>query len=374
MAQTEFYAHNVTSFFSKDYEGAVNTMETADDDFLRVMVDANAPVLPELIAVEASAQTGSGNEFESGNSNTIVSDYFDVVRFDIGDMLNSEIGGALWHQALGGGLTNTPVVGQTGAHDHDFAYALDSDARGFNVLTRTFIWSVGGIKYLFGGCGVDEYTVTWDGGDFPKFKASLVGTGYHKPMSDYSTLALPTLESQIPFQYMKSVGAALSWTGTPWGGLYNAAASGRFMAFSLTFKNNLKVGGKERQPNDPVITDANGNEGAVQNRLRRGKREATGRVTLRLDQLEREFTAQKSKAICTNLVATFQGSKIGATTARYEHSSKIPKFRIIKVTPDVMDDEEVLHLDLKIYKDTSSLGQLTGRIRNNVAASVLATT
>jgi len=368
MAQTEFYAHNVSAFMSKDYEGAVNTMETGDDDFLRIMVDANAPPLPELLSVDPTNQTGSGNEFESGV--VIVSDYFDVVRFDVGDMLNSDIGGALWHQALSGGLTNAAVVGSIGAHDHSFGQQLDSTS--FNVLTRTFIWSVGGIKYLFGGCGVDEYTLTWDGGDYPRFKASLISTGYHNPLSDHATIVLPALEDQLIFKYLQSRGASLSWTGTPWGGLYDAAASGRFMAFSLSVKNNLKVGGKERQPNDPVITDADGNEGAVQNRLRRGKREATARVTLRLDQLEREKKAQVSKAINTGLLVSFPGPKIGATVARHTWTGKIPKFRVLKVTPDEMDNEEVVHLDLKLYKDAVTGGQVTGAVRNDVATSILA--
>ncbi len=220
---------------------------------------------------------------------------------------------------------------------------------------------------------MDEYTVTWDGGEFPKFKAGLIGTGYHAPLSAFPSLVLPTLESQIPFNYLPSHLAALSWTGTPWGGLYDAAASGRFMAFSLTVKNNIKVGGKERQPGDPVIVDADNNEGAVQNRLRRGVREATARVTLRQDNQEREFKAQKSKAICTNLNVAFPGSKIAALTARNTWKGTIPKFRLEKVTHDSMDGEQVIHLDLKLYKDVTSGGQVKGNVRTSVMGnSILA--
>jgi hypothetical protein len=370
MPQTEFYDHNVTAYMSLEHEAAVNTMETGEDDFMRIVVDANAPVLPELLSIDPTNQLGSGNEFETGN--VILSDYFDAVRFDVGDLLGSDLGGALFQDALGGGLTNTPVSGQAGAHDHDFGFALDTDTRGFNVLTRTYIWVVGGVKYLFGGCGVDEYTLTWDGGEFPRFKAGIVGTGYHKPLSDYPSLALPTLESQDPFRYMQGVGAALEWTGTPWGGLYNAAASGRFMAFTMTVKNNIRIGGHERQPNDPVLVDADGNEGAVQNRLRRGeKREVTARVTLRADNQEREKKAQVSKALLTNLKVAFYGSKIGATAVKYGWTGKLPKFRIIKVTHDSMDGEQVIHIDLKLYKDVVTGGLVTGSVRNNFATSLL---
>lgn len=368
MSQTEFYTHNLTAYMSKDYEAAVNTVETGDDDMLRVLVDGNAPPLPELLTKEAGNGIGSGNEFDTGTN--ILSDYFDVVRFGIGSELDSEIMGALWHQAQSGGLTNAPVTGASGAHDHSFGYAPDSS--GFNVLTRTFVFDVGGIKYVYGGCGVDEYTVEWDGGEWPKAKAALIGTGWHAPLANYPDLALPTLEEQIPFNYLFSHGATLNWTGAPWGGSYDAAASGRFMAFSLTVKNNLRVAGHERQPNDPVITDADGYEGAVQNRLRRGKREATARVTLRLDNQTREFKAQKGKVICTNLNVAFPGPKIGATTARYTWAAVIPKFRVMKVTPAEMDGEEVLHLDLKLYRDTVTGGLVTGRVRNNVASSILA--
>jgi hypothetical protein len=370
MAQTEFYDYNLSVLYSKDYEAAVNTMETGDDDFLRALMDGGEAVLPELLSRESSGMLGSANEFESGTN--IVSDYFDVVRFNLGEFLNAEMAAAFFHQYAGGGIVDTPVVGSVGAHDHAFGFALDDD--GFNVLTRTFIFEVGGIKYVFGGVGVDEFGINWDGGEYPKYNVGLIGTGYHKPLSDFPDIVIPTLESQIPYNYVKGVGTGtkLEWTGAPWGGLYNAAASGRFMGFQFTGKNNIKTGQKERQPNDPIIVDADGNEGAVQNRLRRAKREATARITLRLDNLEREHKAQKSKAICTNLTVVFPGVKIGATVARYEFQLKIPKFRIIKVTPDTMDGEKVIHLDIKFYEDTVTGGLVTGRARNNNATGILA--
>jgi hypothetical protein len=372
MAQTEFYDYNLNVLFSKDYETAVNTMETGDNDFLRALMEGGEAVLPKLLTRESSGMLGSGNEIETGVN--IVSDYFDVVRFPLGEFLNSEMAAALFHQYCGGAITDTPVVGSVGAIDHDFGYALDSDARGMNVLTRSFIFSVGGIKYVFGGVGVDEFGIDWNGGEFPKYKIGLIGTGYHKPLSDYGTIVIPSLESQIPYNYVKGVGTGtkLEFTGAPFGGLYNAAASGRFLGFSFNGKNNIKAGGKERQPNDPIITDADGNEGAVQNRLRRGKREATARITLRQDNLEREFKAQKSKAIMTGLKVVFPGPKIGATASRFQFAMTIPKFRIETVTPDTQDGEKVLHLDLKIYKDAVSGGHCTGSIRNDNASGILA--
>lgn len=373
MPQTEFYAHNLGVGWSKGYETSCNTILTGTSDYLRALMEGNAPPLPELQTRESSNMIGSANEFETGVS--VVSDYYDVVRFQLGEFLNAEQGGALWHQGCGGGITDTAMSGgNAAAIDHGFGFALDSDANGFNMLTRSFIFDVGGIKYIFGGCGVDEFGVNWDGGTYPKFTGALIGTGYHKPLSSYPLIVVPTLEAQIPFNYLSSVGAQLSWTGAPWGGLYDAAASGRFMGLQSNFKNNARVGGKERQPNDPVIIDADGYEGAVQGRLRRGDREGTMRITLRLDNQEREFKAQKSKAICTGLKLVFPGAKIpGTTTARFEFELKIPKFRIIKVTPDEMDKEEVLHLDLKLYKDTVTGGLFTGRIRNAVATGIIAT-
>lgn len=372
MPQTEFFEHNVSAFMSNAYESSVNNYVVGPGTYRRIIVDANAPVLPELQTVDPTTGVGSGNELETGH--VIVSDYFDTVSFDVGDLLNSDIGGALWHQALGGGIASAAVVGQTGARDHTFGYALDSDARGFNVLTRTFIWKVGGIQYAFAGCGVDEYTMTWEANQLPRFKAKLVGTGYHRPLGSMGDLSLPTLEAQTPFRYLQAVAAALEFTGTKFGGLYNVASSGRFVSLTLTMKNNILLGGQERQPNDVLITDADGAEGAVQGRLRRGVREFTLRLTLRLDNLEREQRAHKSKDILTNFRVAFSGPKIGATTARFGWTAKLPKFRILKVTPDVVNREQVLHLDFKVYMDPATLGHAVGVVRNNLASSLLSST
>lgn len=373
MPQTEFYDYNLNVFYSKDYETAPNVIQTGNSDYLRALMEGTEPVVPELLSRESSAMAGSGNEFMSGVN--IVSDYFDASRFNLGEFLNAEMAAALWHQFCGGGITDTAVSGQLGAIDHGFGFALDSDARGFNVLTRSFIFSVGGIKYIFGGVGVDEFGVTWDGGDFPKYSVALVGTGYHKLLSAHPAIVLPSLESQIPYNYVKGVGTGmkLEWSGAPWGGLYNAAASGRFIGFQFSGKNNIKIGGRERQPNDTIITDADGNEGAVQTRLRRARREGTLRVTLRLDDQDREIQAQKSKAIITGFKVVFPGPKIaGTTTARFEWEMTMPKSRIIKVTPDTVDGEKVIHCDYQVYKDTVSQGLFKGRIRNDNAVGILA--
>lgn len=369
MPQDIFRTYNYSIGLSKAIEATYNQRIVTPTGYLRVLSDEEAPPIPECGKVSSTTRAGSANEFDDGSETR--NDYWGQTSFKIADDLNSEIGGALFHQALSGGVTDATVTATT-SYDHTYGMMLDSDFRNHQVLSRNGIVAVGSSNWLYTGMGVNEYGINFEGDKLAAFYAQMMGCGNHESYSAITpAIPIPDLASQLAFRYMRANNALIQFTGTAadFNGLYTVSTSSRFRGLSFSYNNDLKFAGKERQPDDPSLGN-DPKKGAYQNRLRHGMRSGKLQIALLLDGLGREKKAADNNSILTGLEITFRGEKINATDF-YEQSVIIPRFQIEKVTPDVIDGDEVVRCDIKMLRDPITKGFVKGRTRNANAVGIL---
>jgi hypothetical protein len=331
----------------------------AGDDFMTALANAIAPSVPQAESISDEDMVGDGEEHAKDTRLY----YWTQNPYTYQGKLNTESCATLAIRGFGGPVDDTPVAGETGAHDHEVPMAQRTD--GIESVLSTWVHNIGGADMLFSSMGVNRFGVSQAGAAEPQFSCELIGTGHWMRIRDIA----PGFELPDPVEHHYMHGAALLLTLND-GTSKDLSAAGRIRNSAFDLSNNLVVGPDARTPGDPflvALSDVTSDgilSGAYVRVLNRGKRAATAQVKLTLDEDLGEIEWLKNGTVITSLSAKFVGQKIAGTQARHEFEWIVPKSKIENIAGDTEGDRSAITLNFKPLKDPTTKGLAKLRIRN----------
>lgn len=357
----EFIGRQIKMSASKDAESAYNTMFTTSAAFRTTLMEGTTPVLPVLGKLGDGQKTGHGQEGDTQLRNN----YWGPFRQTVGEDLETDHA-AMWLFAALGGTQADVVPTGTPATAMDHTCAMQTDAQGRQLPSRTIAEEVGGIDYIFGGVCANEYSMTMDRSDNPvKWQASLVGSGLHKKISTVtpSLSAFPALTDR---NYTHA--AASDVTFTPAGDtLKSFGTEGRLRGFQFSLNNNLKA--PDCRPKDAFLDPLDPFSGAYQKRLLRQARTVGLQVTLSHNEGDREFQWMAINKKLNGFKILVQGAVI-ETGFYHEVELIFPTVQIVDLQPG-NDGEDLV--TTVVFRPLWANGScMSARVRNANATGVLA--
>lgn len=335
-------------WISKTIEGTYNTAESTGSNYVQVPTMQPFFVLPKLEKLSDAGKSGHTAATHLCNH------YWSPGAYGFADDAETDVPGRLFRRALGGSVTDTLV--ETGVYDHTFAILPPQTG---SILPSFGMASLlDAASFLLHGCMVESFKVSQKGDQRAQYEANLVNSGkFTKP---HGLTSLPELVSPACMDAFRTEVTYLDSDGTT---TVNFGTLGTIIEWMVEHKNNIKTA--KRRIGDTIQTPSSGGSGAHVRRMPRGKYETN--ISMLIDFLDAAYWLKSTlNEVMTNLKFKVVGPTVGATS-RHEFEIIVPKFAFQSVDTAEDDGDAATTLNVVPLEDPTSLGTITGRIRNNQA-------
>jgi hypothetical protein len=338
-------------WISDALEGTFNTAPSTGSAYSQVPTQKPFFLLPKL---EKRSDAGKSGHTAPTH---LCNHYWSPGQVGFGDDVETNTPARMFRRCLGGAVTDTLV--EAGVYDHSFGILqpqIGSILPSFGVVSL-----MDAASYLLHGCMMERFKVSQKGDERAQYEGDIVNSG--KFTNPHGLTSLPELVSpQCMDAYRTSV-TYLDSDNTTTRDLTNL---GKLIQWSVEHKNNIKT--TKRRQGDPILTATSGGSGAYVRRMPRGKYETN--IQLQLDFLDlSDWTKSTINEVMTNLKIKVVGPTIGSTS-RHEFEIIVPKFSFEVVDPSDDDGDAATMINVIALEDPTTLGTITGRVRNTAATLV----
>lgn len=332
-------------WISNALEGTFNTAPSTGSAYSQIPTKNPFFVLPKLEKMSDAGKSGHTAPTHLCNH------YWSSGQFSFSDDAETNVPARMFARALGGTVTDTLV--ETGVYDHTFAIL---DPRVGSILPSFGLCTLmDTASFLLHGCMVDSFKVSQRGDQRAQYEANIVNSG--KFTTPHGLTSLPELVAPVCMDSYRTTVTYLDSDGST---TVDLGSVGRLIEWSVEHKNNIKT--NKRRIGDTILTPSSGGSGAYVRRMPRGKYETT--ISILVDFLSNaDWLKGTINEVMTNLKFKIVGGVIGATS-RYEFEIIVPRFSFMGVDPAEDDGDAATTLEVVALEDSTSLGTITGRIRN----------
>lgn len=337
-------------WISNAVEGTFNTAPSTGSAYSQVPTQNPFFLLPKL---EKRSDAGKSGHTAPTH---LCNHYWSPGQVQFRDDVETNVPARLFARALGGTVTDTLV--ETGVYDHTFAILQPQVG---SILPSFGLASLlDAASFLLHGVMVDRFKVSQKGDERAQFEADLVNSG--KFTNPHGLTSLPELATPACMDAFRTV---VSYVDTD-SSTINMTSVGSLIEWSVEHKNNIKT--NKRRQGDTVQTQSGGGSGAHVRRMPRGKYETT--ISMLIDFLDLDTWKKSTKSEeMTNLKFKVVGPTVGATS-RHEFEIIVPRFSFETVDPSDDDGDAATMVNVIALEDSTTLGTITGRIRNGSATLV----
>lgn len=337
-------------WISKTVESTYNTAESTGSNYSAVPTMNPFFVLPKL---EKRSDAGKSGR----NAPTHLCNHYWVPgQYGFADDAETDVPARLFRRALGGAVTDALV--ETGVYDHTFAILrpqVGSILPSFGMASL-----LDAASFLLHGCMVERFKLSQQGDNRAQYEADIVNSG--KFTTPHGLTSLPELSAPA---CMDSFRTEITYTDTD-SSTVNLHTVGTIIEWAVEHRNNIKT--NKRRIGDTIQTVSTSGSGAHVRRMPRGRYETT--ISMLIDFLAlTDWTKSVQNQVMTNLKFTVKGPTVGATS-RHEFEIIVPRFSFEAVDPAEDDGDAATTLNVIPLEDTTTLGTITGRIRNGTATLV----
>ena len=335
-------------WISKTIEGTYNTAESTGSNYVQVPTTQPFFVLPKLEKMSDAGKSGHTAPTHLCNH------YWSAGAYAFADDAETDVPARLFRRALGGSVTDTLVA--TGVYDHTFAILPPQTG---SILPSFGMASLlDAASFLLHGCMVESFKASQKGDQRAQYEANIVNSGkFTKP---HGLSSLPELASPACMDAYRTVVTYLDSDGTT---TVDFGSLGTVIEWMVEHKNNIKT--NKRRIGDTIQTPSSGGAGAHVRRMPRGKYETN--ISMLIDFLDASYWLKQTiNEVMTLLKFKMVGPLIDATY-RHEFEIIVPKFSFQAVDTAEDDGDAATQLTVVALEDPTSLGTITGRIRNNQA-------
>jgi len=287
----------------------------------------------------------------------LCSHYWTPGQYGYADDAETDVPARLFRRALGGSVTDALIT--TGVYEHTFAILrpqVGSILPSFGAAGL-----LDGSSFLLHGCMAERFKLSQSGDSRAQYEADIVNSG--KFTEPHGLTSLPELSAPA---CMDSFRTEISYLDSDGSTTVNLHSVGTVIEWSVEHKNNIKT--NKRRIGDTIQTATSGGTGAHVKRMPRGKYETA--ISLKVDFLSlSDWRKSTLNEVMTNLKFTVKGPVISGAH-RHEFEIIVPKFSFEVVTPDEDDGDAATMLNVIALEDPTSLGTITGRIKNATATLV----
>lgn len=341
---------DLSIFYSKLPETALNTPYVLTADFKGGLVNAFMPPLPTLSKFKPG-EIGAGNEFGQKGRNG----YWQPTDLPFAGEINTEITADVACHAFGGTITNTAV---TAASSYDHFVALQTKAQGREPKKRTVGFDLGGYDILFASMAVDAFEITFGGETPPVWSSTLRNAGHFLHADALTPLIVPP----TPPTYNRMHPAAVKATFNN-GGVIDFAADGRLISGRCGMRQDIAA--RYRPGTFRISGDRT--SGAHANVLTRSKRVYVPELRVSLGDDLADFVTSRNNTDITSLKYLFVGGLIGATSDSYEFEITYP-LSTVSVQTELDNNEGALVATFDIDRSDAAGGAIAAlRVRNGTA-------
>ncbi|MCC6328996.1 MAG: hypothetical protein IT174_10800 [Acidobacteria bacterium] len=333
------------SWISKTLESSYNTPEATGSNYSEIPTQEPYFVLPKLEKTSDADRVGQDAPTHLCNT------YWSHGEIGLRDDAETDVPARLFRRALGGSVTDT-VVSAGAVWDHTFAIlprAASDFLPSFSVATL-----LGSASFLLAGCMIDRFKVSQKNSERVQHETDILSGG--KFTNPHGLTSLPSL---VDTACMDGFRTNIQYTDSDGSTTVNLTTAGKVIEWMVEHKNNIRR--NKRRTGDPIQT-VSSSAGAYVRSMPRGKYETSVQMVIDFVDLT-EWTKSVQNAVFTNMKITVVGPII---TGIYRHEFEIiiPKFGFD--SPDTSDDEGDAATPINIipFKDPTSGGTITGRIRN----------
>lgn len=335
-------------WISKTIEGTYNTAESTGSNYVQVPTKNPFFVLPKL---EKKSDAGKSGHTAPTH---LCNHYWASGQYGFADDAETDVPGRLFRRALGGSVTDTLVA--SGVYDHTFAILPPQTG---SILPSFGMASLlDTASFLLHGCMVESFKISQRGDERAQYEASIVNSG--KFTTPHGLSSLPELVSPA---CMDAFRTEVSYLDSDNATTISLHTLGTIIEWMVEHKNNIKTA--KRRIGDTIQTPSGGGAGAHVKRMPRGKYETS--ISLMIDFLSNaDWVKSTINETMTNLKFKVVGPVI-SSTYRHEFEVIVPKFAFEAVDPTEDDGDAATTLNVIALEDPTSLGTITGRIRNATA-------
>lgn len=335
-------------WISKTIESPFNTADSTGTNYAQVPTSNPFFVLPKL---EKRSDIGKSGHTAATH---LCNHYWQPGQYGFADDAESDVPGRLLRRCLGGSVTDALV--SSGVYDHTFPILqpqVGSILPSFGMASL-----LDAASFLLHGCMVERFKVSQQGDNRAQYEADIVNSG--KFTNPHGLSSLPELATPACMDAFRTTVTYLDSDGTT---TVNLGTAGTIIEWMVEHKNNIKTA--KRRIGDTIQTVSTSGSGAHVRRMPRGKYETT--ISMLIDFLDLSYwTKSTQNEVMTNLKFTVVGPVI-ASTYRHEFEIIVPKFSFEVVDPAEDDGDAATTINVIPLEDPTSLGTITGRIRNNQA-------
>lgn len=339
------------SWISKTVESTYNTAEGTGTNYSQVPTRNPFFILPKLEKRSDADRAGQNA------ASHLCNHYWSPGQYGFVDDAETDVPARLFRRALGGSVTDTLVSGTV--YDHTFAILppqTGSILPSFGVVSL-----LEAASFLLHGCMVDRFKVSQQGDNRAQYEADIVNSG--KFTNPHGLTSLPVLATPACMDAFRTTVTYLDSDGIT---TVNLGSVGTIIEWMVEHRNNIQTA--KRRIGDTIQTVGSSGSGAHVRRMPRGKYETS--ISMLIDFLDLSYwTKSVQNENLTNLKFTVIGPVI-ESTYRHEFEIIVPKFMFDSVDPGDDNGDAATPINVVALQDPTSLGTITGRIRNGSATLV----
>lgn len=362
-------------FLGKVADPTVNTPFVLTADFVGALVNSGQPPIPDVVRT-ADSMVGDGNE----RSQRLRKGWLIPIEISIGGLLNTETAARIGTRALGGTRTASAELAPAGSLAFDVTTLMQTKAQGRLPKWTTIGWDLGGYKFVYPSCAVNNFMIEFEGENDVTWTANLRGTGLYR-INDIAAnltaqgftaamaaaLAIsPVIVPPAPPTHHLMHPAATKVTFSN-GVTIDFAADGDLISGACGLDNQIVI---RQQPGDPFLEPTNRKSGAYARDSHRGTRVPSARIKSALGSDLKPFVISQSGTDITSLTYLFRSEDgIGAAANNffYEYEWKCPLAEIETVQSDPDGDDAAITMNFYPKTDPVTGGYWIQRIRTTDA-------
>ncbi len=338
-------------WLSNTLESTFNTAPSTGSAYSQIPTKNPFFILPKLEKMSDAGKSGHTAPTHLCNH------YWSPGQYTFSDDVETNVPARLFARCLGGTITDGTVTDS--AYDHTFGIL---DPRVGSILPSMGLCSLlDTASFLMHGVMVERFKVSQRGDERAQYEADLVNTG--KFTTPHGLTSLPELVAPVCMDSYRTTVTYLDSDNTT---TIDLGSVGRLIEWSVEHKNNIKT--NKRRIGDTTLTPSTGGTGAYVRRMPRGKYETN--ISMTVDFLSNaDWLKGSLNEVMTNLKFKIVGPAIGGSS-RHEFEIIVPRFSFQAVDPGEDDGDAATTLTIVPLEDATTLGTITGRVKNATATLV----
>lgn len=338
-------------WLSNAVESTFNTAPATGSAYTQIPTKNPYFALPKLEKMSDAGKSGHTAPTHLCNH------YWSPGQFSYSDDVETNTPARMFARCLGGTITDGSVTDS--AYTHTFGILqpqVGSILPSFGMVSLLDTAS-----FLFHGCMVERFKISQQGDQRAQYECDMVQSG--KFTVPHGLTSLPELVAPVCMDSYRTTVTYLDSDNTT---TVDFATLGKLMEWSVEHKNNIKL--NKRRIGDTIQTPSGAGSGAHIRRMPRGKYETN--IQIKVDFTSNaDWLKGTTNEIMTNLKFTVVGPLIGASS-RHEFEIIVPRFSFMPVEPADDDGDAATTINIIPLEDATTLGTITGRVKNATATLV----